>query len=1792
MPLPYARRGTPRVYLPGYRSMSASGFDRALRSLGSGTMAPRSYGDFEQDEIVKAQQGGLQFNVNELIHLGIKQPAYAVEAPLRPLSLASKAVGFQGPTTEGVEHVIGQVPVLSNILGGLGEGLKFLDDVGAALPNHGTADILASLVGKPDDYMMPVGSVNKTAGDYRRAIMDQWGTDHKGNQYTLAELEARAKNSPWDFGQFATAADGGTDELIRLITNPLNLLILPGAVNIGVRGAIAGVKAAGRAVGIVSAAGKASEAARVASGIRYLKGAGMADSWARPIIKPTGLVSSNRYGYGYAKSLGRGIAKAYSEAHHPSIEFRDVISSARAISEGELRAEGTIKGLAQALAWGARGAKTVGRKVYFPGLNTELRGARLAGAGARAWMRGGIQQQLALGGSDMLFGNINNYLVENDMNNNIVGGVTGTLHDILSNVQNDHPLSDSQAFVMASLLMPAFKAAREIPSPITNKWRESRLPLYVDNVAGNLRERLNKQMGATFKNNEAMFEAIGRGDIQRGRAMFEWWVEKSEVLKVENQLSHLTQQIADAEIDGLVARNEFIGDVVRDNILRRRKTGALKPGSTADYMIEQHFNPGEIPGKVKKNLKGKQNPRELASELTGTADSFMREIQNLWDTFADEGSIGNQARELGLDIVKGGILDRETMGVLIEHVRLTPEGQISRDLAREIIDMGPSLVYEQDSFWRQFAVTLGQEQRGGVFGKGKAAAEAVSKDDLIARLTEIRDGLPSAQELFNETIAASKAQGVAKGDVFRIKEPPYPMGEKLKANRAKATGRVMTLSDNERALHNMRTTEFYKSGKPRFGAASEIAGSEGGVFRRVEPMKAPEKPPAAMGVDDVPASKAPSADLLGEYKPREPNSIKVHEAKLWTDFKDQTAVWYGPDGTPKGYAQVIGNKKGPTGIAVYVDPAFRRQGVATRLYEELQKAGADLGRISGTTVTAEGRAFAESFRASRPASPIYRRADGVGVHINKGVINMLVPADREATLLAQLDKTLFKSGPRKGSIKPGMEAESAKLNLMIEAGRLGIDIEALVLAAKNNGRIIVADRAAGPLLAGYGFVESARVRGTGQASYSYRGGDPSKILANRDAKAFSEYRPTMREASEKGAIGIARRDAINASMFLPTTESITKSAMSEGTMFPAERLRFIKERQAATTRAYKQELADIAGMDEIAFDMLLFDKKLTDMNLGEWVDGLSTKEYGKVRTFMRDSYSSYPNLSLKPDQPRVFVDPAQSRFSTLVAHRNRMQDLLVDYGPLAPIQRLYDALLAPKHVRWLGKQTQTEVHNLLALSGVSPAASRKFIQELRQEILDSRAVRGLGSLTGSHKYGSIAALEEEKIRAIASRAFPEQYQAVLDRWGDYQKMFTESSNRLLRTVQRTTRTGGKVNKIAEAANAAFRVWQYAPGFEKLSFAGQRFTKYTYPYFRFHSDPVFAAMNWIEPYVYNVFNQGWRGLRPVTAETERLSELASANSIPAGGLFDKEVATELLMADPGFYTFPKNIRPNLHSNFRGELDMRAEQLFEAMSKDHPIAELFRERFGDNVKDWAAEMNRLMANMVEKGPEFTIRAEWKATLENELGYSLEQLKMLAPVGERLTEVYRGIHADMADLYIGRMNRSNIERLANNYFVLWPASYMIKASAWAYRVLFEKIGPVNGSVGAYAWDQYRQKYERALEEKPDFRAWTEDNRDFLFMAELILPITPSSVGTSIGKTTRYVGSWLSREIADNYISGFPTDLFGEYGVDDVGSVVEGATRIGPARTINAANKILQAWQVPGFYRESQRAPEPLLP
>lgn len=140
------------------------------------------------------------------------------------------------------------------------------------------------------------------------------------------------------------------------------------------------------------------------------------------------------------------------------------------------------------------------------------------------------------------------------------------------------------------------------------------------------------------------------------------------------------------------------------------------------------------------------------------------------------------------------------------------------------------------------------------------------------------------------------------------------------------------------------------------------------------------------------------------------------------------------------------------------------------------------------------------------------------------------------------------------------------------------------------------------------------------------------------------------------------------------------------------------------------------------------------------------------------------------------------------------------------------------------------------------------------------------------------------------------------------------------------------------------------------------------------------------------------------------------------------------------------------------------------------------------------------------------------------SYEDREMLRPMLQRLYDMNQESYNNMLALVRGNPNRTNLEKILNNYFLYWPASYMIKATKWMVTTLVTHNGELSG-VNVVRAEKFAEAHYREIRDNPDYRAMYEDNPAAWRLASMFLPVSPqlSEIGASLGRPTRYVGGAL---------------------------------------------------------------------
>jgi hypothetical protein len=122
------------------------------------------------------------------------------------------------------------------------------------------------------------------------------------------------------------------------------------------------------------------------------------------------------------------------------------------------------------------------------------------------------------------------------------------------------------------------------------------------------------------------------------------------------------------------------------------------------------------------------------------------------------------------------------------------------------------------------------------------------------------------------------------------------------------------------------------------------------------------------------------------------------------------------------------------------------------------------------------------------------------------------------------------------------------------------------------------------------------------------------------------------------------------------------------------------------------------------------------------------------------------------------------------------------------------------------------------------------------------------------------------------------------------------------------------------------------------------------------------------------------------------------------------------------------------------------------------------------------------------------------------------------ERLREVNNGLYDDLASLFYGQPDRSNIQRILNHPLLYWPLSYQIKATKWLARILFDKaFGVDTGFGGALVIQKVHDEHVARFQSDPEYQRWFAQHSSLLFIGQMLLPITPFDLGVSLSPFTR---------------------------------------------------------------------------
>ncbi len=266
-------------------------------------------------------------------------------------------------------------------------------------------------------------------------------------------------------------------------------------------------------------------------------------------------------------------------------------------------------------------------------------------------------------------------------------------------------------------------------------------------------------------------------------------------------------------------------------------------------------------------------------------------------------------------------------------LRAAPDTPLSSLLSEKIIDVNP---YMKGMTVGDF-VSWARERMGQERGTIDAPAAIGAGDDQMLAALETERAQVEAERM--------AAQRDLSEDAQPARDSSQPAGTEIPV---------------------LRTDHFASHEEWRMAQAqmeSELGAAPGNAdlppIQRVEANVAQET-----AADD---SIGPAA-MLGFVPQKGPPGISV----ITEDGAIATAVFRDENGIARGAVQMpisdAGRENFPE-VSTYVRPEYRRQGVATKLYDALQKAGYDVDALSGTgDVTPNGAAFINSRRMNKAAA--------------------------------------------------------------------------------------------------------------------------------------------------------------------------------------------------------------------------------------------------------------------------------------------------------------------------------------------------------------------------------------------------------------------------------------------------------------------------------------------------------------------------------------------------------------------------------------------------------------------------------------------------------------------------------------------------------------------------------------------------------------------------------------------------------------------------------------------------------
>jgi hypothetical protein len=291
----------------------------------------------------------------------------------------------------------------------------------------------------------------------------------------------------------------------------------------------------------------------------------------------------------------------------------------------------------------------------------------------------------------------------------------------------------------------------------------------------------------------------------------------------------------------------------------------------------------------------------------------------------------------------------------------------------------------------------------------------------------------------------------------------------------------------------------------------------------------------------------------------------------------------------------------------------------------------------------------------------------------------------------------------------------------------------------------------------------------------------------------------------------------------------------------------------------------------------------------------------------------------------------------------------------------------------------------------------------------------------------------------------------------------------------------------------------------------------YYWFRFGLDLRFHAMNYFEA---QFLYMGRAGLRKGEISTGYLGQTERyLRRVDEDVANNTGYATSRSRFAYAYKTFLKEQPGKLREGVAGmtaeDVPLMRQALEEISQKDPQIADMI-DALGESPDTYLKALDSWHAKLLSAVDD----ADANAKIDEAIAPSLAETPALAEVYGRLADVNKELWKDIRETFYGNPDRSRAERFLNSYLLFWPLSYQIKVTKWLMRVMFDRAGGLQTNAGgAVILTQFAQTHQQLLATDPEYAEWFEKHKTLVFVAQMLVPITPSSMGVSLNPILRDV-------------------------------------------------------------------------